>query len=106
MVEQVENPANKLMHYGTSNVGVIKPPDRLPRVVVYSPFEAEKEYNKMQFDLYQSEKKTKKYEKHKFPMILKIIGGIIVASALFVCRKEILKPIKALFKRHPKVPTP
>ena len=71
MVEQIDNPANKIMHYGSTNVGVLYPPDKLPKVQVYSYKEGEQIYNQMQYDLYQTQKQAKAPEKHKFPTILK-----------------------------------
>ena len=38
---QVDNPANKQMHYGQTSVGILTPPDRLPKVLVYSGIEAQ-----------------------------------------------------------------
>ncbi|CDE99951.1 unknown [Clostridium sp. CAG:813] len=51
---QVDNPANKQMHYGQTSVGILTPPNRLPKVLVYSGIEAQKRYDDMQHDLYVS----------------------------------------------------
>lgn len=103
MVEQLDNPANKSMHYGTLNVGVLNPPDRLPKVQLYSYREGERIYNQMQHDLYQGQKHAKPPEKHKFPTILKIITGAVIISSVLVFPKNILKSIKNIFKKQPKI---
>ncbi len=93
---QVDNPANKQMHYGQTSVGILTPPDRLPKVLVYSGIEAQKRYDDMQHDLYVSEKKAKKYEKRGFPTILKYLGVGIIAAGIIKCRKDIIKGLKKL----------
>lgn len=93
---QVDNPANKQMHYGQTSVGILTPPDKLPKVQVYSGIDAQNQYNQMQQDLYVSEKKAHKLEKKGFPKILKILGAGITAIVLFKCRKDIFAGIKKL----------
>mgnify|MGYP007099290598 FL=1 len=95
---QVDNPANKAMHYRQTSVGILNPPDRLPKVTVYSGVEAQKRYDEMQHDLYISEKRAKKYEKRGFPTILKIIGGGAIIAGIIKCRKNIWKGIKKLLR--------
>lgn len=103
MVEQIDNPANKAMHYGSPNVGILNPPDKLPTVTLYSPTEAEKQYNKMQYDIYDKQQHTKAPDKHKFPKILKILGGIIGIGTVLIFGKNLLKYAKGLFKRGAKI---
>ncbi len=103
MVEQIDNPANKIMHYGSTNVGVLYPPDKLPKVQVYSYKEGEQIYNQMQYDLYQTQKQAKAPEKHKFPTILKIGFTSIALCSAIIFKKDISKFIKNLFKKHPKI---
>lgn len=102
MVEQIDNPANKIMHYGNPNVGILNPPDKFPVVQVYSYKEGEKIYNQMQYDIYQKQQKAKPPEKN-FPTILKIGFFGIGISSLVLFRKDITKFVKNLFKRHSKI---
>lgn len=101
MVEklQTENPLNKQMHYGKPlNVGILNPPDKLPKVVVYSESEANRRYNNIQHDLYIDQKNAPAYKKKKgFPAILKILGGLAAAASLIIFRKDIIKYFKKLF---------
>ena len=100
MVEQIDNPANRSMHYGKTNIGILNPPNSFPKVQLYSYNEGIKAYNEMQQDLYIKEKQAKPPEFHKFPTVLKIIiGGISIASAV-ICRKNIAKYFKNLVHRH------
>lgn len=101
MVEQVDNPANKYMHYGQTNVGILNPPNTLPKVQLYSFTEGIKTYNEMQQDLYIKEKKAKPYNPHKsVPTILKIIFGGASVLSLVIFRKDITKYLKNLFHKH------
>ncbi len=85
MVESVSNPN---MHYGNVDVGVIIPPDKLPHKVIYSSKEGQRIYNDMQRDLYENSKKAQP-PKRKFPLVLKILGGIIAfcAGIIFLGKK-------------------
>ena len=96
---QVDNPANKSMHYGQTSVGILTPPNSLPKANVYSGIEAQKRYDEMQQDLFLSEKKAKKYEKKGFPTILKIIGGGALIAGTLAYRRKIWKGIKKLLHR-------
>lgn len=99
MVEQVDNPANNHMHYGTKPpVGTISAPDRLPKKVVYSAKEAKQIYNQMQYDIYEKAAHTKKPDKRKFPTVLKILFGTIAAATALIFGKDIIKFIKKIFK--------
>lgn len=95
MVVEFENPANKKMHYGDKlPVGVINAPDRLPKRVLYSNYDAERRYNELQYDIYQDQKHTKPPKKGKFPTILKIILETATAGCAIIFRKDIFKFIK------------
>lgn len=99
VVEQIDNPANKHMHYGDKPpIGVISAPDKLPKRVLYSNAQAERMYNEMQYDLYQSEKHTKPPKKGRFPTILKIIIGAAGVTLGVIFRKDITKYLKKIFK--------
>ena len=99
VVEQISNPANKHMHYGDKPpIGVINAPDKLPKKVVYSNEQAERIYNEMQYDLYQSEKHAKPPKKGEFPTVLKIIIGGVGLTLGITFRKDITKYLKKIFK--------
>lgn len=99
VVEQIDNQANKHMHYGDKPpIGIVNAPDKLPKKVLYSNAEANKIYNQMQHDIYEKQKHTKAPKKGKFPMILKIILGIIGIGAAIRFRKNIGNRIKKIFK--------
>lgn len=100
MVEklQIDNPANKSMHYGQLHVGVLTPPDSIPKVTLYSEKEADKRYHEMQYDIYQKQKQAKPPKKSKFPSILKYLGAIIGISGAIIFRKDITKFIRKIFK--------
>lgn len=107
MVEQIDNPANRNMHYGDRPVvGVIGAPDRLPKKTLYSPQEADKVYNELQYDLYQSEKHTKPPKKGSFPLVLKIIFGAGALAFGIAFRKDLSKFLKKIFKNPFKKTSP
>lgn len=100
MVEQVDNPANKSMHYGNISVGVLTPPNKLPKVELYSTKKANQEYNQMQYDLFVNQQKAKPpHDRKKFPTILKFIGGLTVISSVILFKKQIFNYIKSIFKK-------
>lgn len=100
VVEQIDNPANRNMHYGDKvPVGTISAPNSLPKRVLYSNKEAERIYNEMQYDIYQTQKHTKKPSKGKFPMVLKILIGAGLLAGIVTCRKNLLSRLKGLFTK-------
>ena len=102
MVDHVSNPN---MHYKTTNVGILNPPDKLPKKTVYSYAEGQRMYNEMQNDIYDNYKKANPPKK-KFPLVLKILGAITALGVLFATRKSILQFVKGLFGEKPKISTP
>ncbi len=99
MVVELENPANKAMHYGNGRilVSTMEVPNTLPKKTVYSAREADIIHDRIERDIYDGIKKAKPYEKTKFPMVLKILGGIIGLSAIIFNRKALLNAIKKPF---------
>lgn len=99
MVVEVTNPANKPMHYGDQPViTAIAAPEKLPSRIIYSGFEARKQYEQMEADIYDGVKKAKKIEKHKFPSVLKWALGIAGIASAVIFRKNIAKFFKKIFK--------
>ncbi|MBP3821767.1 hypothetical protein J6G99_09025 [bacterium] len=85
MTDKVEvfNPANKAMHYGDYKVGVLNPPNKIPQISTLSSYkESQEKYNRIQQDLYISQKKAKPMEKRGFPLILKIMGAILIIAGV------------------------
>jgi|GEM_PF-1619053 hypothetical protein len=100
VVEQIDNPANRNMHYGDKvSVGTISAPSSLPKRVLYSNKEAERIYSEMQHDIYQTQKHTKKPSKGKFPMVLKILIGAGLLAGIVTCRKNLWSKFKSLFSK-------
>ena len=100
MVDQVDNIANKQMHNGNRTpVGVLTTPQTLPKKVIYSGKEAMQLYNKLQYDIYQSELHTKAKDKRKFPTVLKIVFGILATASAIIFRKDLIKFIKNIFHK-------
>ncbi len=101
MVDQVDNIANKQMHHGNKTpVGVIQAaPQSLPKKVIYSGKEAMDLYNKLQYDIYQSELHTKAKDKRKFPTVLKIVFGTLATASAIIFRKDIVKFVQNIFKK-------
>lgn len=101
MVVEIDNPANRSMHYGSDRVLVhsIELPERLPQKVVYSNQEANQAYNRIEQDIYEGQRKAKPISKTKFPTVLKILGGAIALAAVIFKGKDILKMIKNIFKK-------
>ncbi len=96
---QADNPANKHMHYEKPlNVGVLNPPDRLPKVVVYSKADADYRYKTMQNDIYISYKNATEPPKKGFPTILKIVGGLLLTAGAVIFRRDITKFLKKMFR--------
>lgn len=100
MVEklQIDNPANKSMHYGQLNVGVLNPPNSIPKATLYSEKDAIRRYHQMEYDIYQEQKHAKPPEKGKFPDILKCLGALISITGTIIFRKDISKFIRKIFK--------
>ena len=100
MVVQVDNPANKHMHNGdTPVVKTVESTGYLPKRHLYSDYEAQKRYNQLQHDIYETQKNTKVPDRRKFPTILKIILGIGTITAGIIFRKDICKFVKKTFNK-------
>jgi hypothetical protein len=100
MVVQVDNPANQHMHNGdTPVVKTIDAPGFLPKRYLYSDYEAQKRFNALQTDIYETQKHTKAPDRRKFPTVLKIIiaAGTLALGVIF--RKDLVKFVRGLFKK-------
>ncbi|MBR1423994.1 hypothetical protein IJ579_00350 [bacterium] len=89
---------NSNMHYGTTDVGILTPPDKLPKTTLYSYTEGQKMYNDMQHDIYVNSKKSKP-KKKGFPLVLKITAAIGATVGLILGRKAIFNFFKGIFNK-------
>ena len=108
MVVEVTNPANSSMHYGDKPpVGLISAPDALPNRVLYTNAQANREYNDLQYDIYQTQKEHDRIiKKPKLKTVLTILGVAAVVTLAVVFRKNIANfaksattKIKNLFRK-------
>ena len=102
MVVEVSNPINKTMHNGDMPpVTIIEAADKLPNTVLYTNVEANRIYNNLQYDIYQTQKehdRTLNSPKKRTGLIVAtIFTGIVITGILF--RKNISKLISSIFKR-------
>lgn len=110
MVVEVFNPANNNMHYGDKpSVGLISAPDKLPNRVLYTNAQANREYNDIQYDIYQTQKEHDrmiKKPKSKKAWIGIIVGVALLTTAIIFRKKissaatSVFGKIKNLFKKH------
>ena len=100
MVVQVDNPANKHMHNGDMPVvKTIDAPGFLPKRYLYSDYEAQKRYNQLQMDIYETQKHVKTPDRTKFPTVLKILLGAGVVALGIIFRKDLAQLITKIFKK-------
>lgn len=93
---RVENPANAPMHNNQRvNLGVLYPPNHLPVKNLYSYFDGVNLFRQLDYDSYMLQKQAKP-KKGKFPVVLKVIGGLLAVGLLY---KTGIKGIKKLFKK-------
>ena len=110
MEVEVTNLANIPMHYGDKPVvGVISAPDALPNRILYTNTNANKTYNDMQYDIYQTQKDhgrlIKKSKRKKSLLILCAIAAVALAVAfrknIASFGKTVIEKIKNLFSKKP-----
>lgn len=86
------NSVNANMKSPQLNVGVIIPPDSHYNPVLYSDSEAEKEFNIVCKDIFQSVNKSKKINEHKTPKSIYVfLGGVLAALGICKIRNLIKK---------------
>ena len=111
MEVEVTNPANSPMHYGDKPpVGVIDAPDALPNRVLYTNVEANRTYNDMQYDIYQTQKEHDRLLKKpkNWKKWLTVLAAAALVTAAVIYRKNILSfgksvvaKVKNLFTKKP-----
>ncbi|MCM1339333.1 MAG: hypothetical protein NC191_06655 [Muribaculaceae bacterium] len=103
-VEGSKNLPNQNMHYGVKNVvGIIDDvPNKINKRSFYSKEESIKLAEKSQHDAYVKRADTFNVEKGEFPLVLKILGGVIGAASLVFWHKSIWKGLVNFVKNLPK----
>ncbi len=101
MEVEVTNPANSPMHYGDKPpVGVISAPDALPNRILYTNVSANKTYNDIQYDIYQTQKNHgKRVKKSQVKKSLLILCGITTVALAIAFRKDIASFGKNVFNK-------
>lgn len=91
MVVEVANPSNSPMHYGDKPaVTTLTAPDALPNRVLYTNVEANRIYNELQYDIYQTQKRHDSLiKKPKGKTWLKIAAAVALVTLAVVFRKNI-----------------
>lgn len=102
MVVEVANPINKSMHSGDKPpVSLVEAADKLPNRVLYTNVEANRIYNELQYDIYQTQKehnRTINSPKKRTGLIVAVcFTGIVITGIIF--RKNISKWFSSVFKR-------
>lgn len=100
MVVQIDNPANRQMHNG--DFPVVKDLNAvgyLPKKQLYTDYEAQKNFNQIQMDIYETQKHTKVKSRQKFPAVLKITLSALAVTLGVIFRKDLTKFVKKLFKK-------
>ena len=102
MVVEVENPVNKSMHSGDKPpVSVIEAANKLPNRVLYTNTDANRVYNELQYDIFQTQKEHDRAlnspKKKKGIIVAALFAGVVVTGIIF--RKNISNFFKNIFAR-------
>ena len=82
---------NQNMKNPPLNVGIINPPDKFYKPVLYSPVQAEAELGRINHDAYVSIKKSESITEKKTPISVFVALGL---AALAICIPSIKKLVK------------
>lgn len=88
----MEVSVNQNMKNPPLNVGIITPPDSHYIPVLYSHTQASKDFKQLDYDIYNSVKKSERIDKKKTPTSVFVVLGL---SAIAICYTF----IKKLFKK-------
>lgn len=86
-----ENQLNSNMHNPPYTTGVIAAPDSHYIPQLYSHYQATKDYNKLNNDIYQSISKEKPADRKKTPVSVIVIGVAAFVFGLFKLAKHLIK---------------
>lgn len=86
MTGSVNSSVNNVMKSNGLNVGVIVPPDKHYKAVLYSESEANRQFNEMTQDIYSKQKTTSFEETKKTPKLIKwsTITATLAATGYFI----------------------
>lgn len=75
------NSVNTSMKNPSLNIGVVTPPGKIDKPVLYSDTEASKQFKDMQSDIYVNSKKHSFEDTKKAPSVVKWLGTIAALGA-------------------------
>ena len=81
MSSSVTNQVNSSMKNPDLNIGVIKPPNKLYKPVLYSETEANKQFRSLNYDIYSNQKKYAFEDTKQTPKLIAWGGAIAAISA-------------------------
>jgi hypothetical protein len=73
------------------NVGVVVPPDKFYKPVLYSDAKASRDFQQMNKDIYEGRKKAKKLNEKKTPTSVFVFLGIASLALAFPYVKNLIK---------------
>ena len=82
---------NSNMKNSALNVGILTPPDRYNKPVLYSHVQASNDFNRLNQDIYTSMKNSESIEKRKTPKSVFVALGIGTLALCYPILKKIIK---------------
>lgn len=82
---------NQHMKNTSFNVGVVIPPDRFYKPVLYSDAKATRDFNQLNRDIYEGQKKAKKLNEKKTPKSVFVFLGLASLAIAFPFLKKLIK---------------
>lgn len=73
------------------NVGILTPPDRYNKPVLYSHVQASNEFNRLNHDIYTSMKSSESIEKKKTPKSVFVAFGLGLLAICYPILKQFIK---------------
>lgn len=87
----MESVVNTNVNNSSVPVGIINPPDRFYKPVLYSHVQATKDFNKLENDIYVSLKHSEKLEKRKTPPSVFVALGLGALAIGFPFLRKLIK---------------
>ena len=87
----MESVVNSNMKNPSLNVGILIPPDRFYKPVLYSDEQASRNFNRLEHDIYHSVKKSKKLNERKTPKSVFAVLGTCVLALCFPKVKKLFR---------------
>lgn len=82
--------ANQHMKNTGFNVGVVVPPDKFYKPVLYSDAKATRDFNQINRDIYEGQKKAKKLNEKKTPKSVFVFLGLASLALAFPFLKKLI----------------